>query len=186
MSGHSDDESVGMSDAGDDAEYSHAQDFDADADQDQDFDAGADQDQDEDQEEDQDEDEEHEGGGGGGGKVDIPFKCVSATGKSVDLTDGVRAAIRTIVEVKPELDAITKACGQVRKKVTAAKKEVEKFMTKNQVDVLHFGASKYLRVHKERTKVDLKSIKNSQVLTEKQKQKLIAENTKPAVSFKQE
>ena len=137
-------------------------------------------------EEEAQEGEEEDGGGGGASKVDIPFKCTSSTGKAVDVPDNVRSAIRTIVEVKPELDAITKACGQVRKKVTAAKKEVEKFMTTNQVDVVAFGASKYLRVHKERVKVDLKSIKNSQVLTEKQKQKLIAENTKPAVSFKQE
>jgi hypothetical protein len=137
-------------------------------------------------EEGQEGEEEAAGGAGGAGGVDIPFKCTSSTGRAVDVPDNVRSAIRTIVEVKPELDAITKACGQVRKKVTAAKKEVEKFMTQNQVDVVAFGASKYLRVHKERVKVDLKSIKNSQVLTEKQKQKLIAENTKPAVSFKQE
>jgi hypothetical protein len=59
-------------------------------------------------------------------------------------------------------------------------------MNKNEVDLLAFGASKYVRVQKERAKVDLKSIQKSQVLTEKQKQRLIAENTKPSVSFKQE
>ena len=141
--------------------------------------------EDQDQEEDQEEEEEEEEGHGAV-KVDIPQKCMSATGKLVDVPANVQAAIRTRLEVKPELDAITKACGQVRKKVTAAKKEMEKFMTANQVDVLVFGANKYVRVRKERVKINPDSVKKSKVLTEGQKKRLLEENTKPAVSFKEE
>jgi hypothetical protein len=161
-------------DSDDEERLARPQDEDQDEDQDQE-----EEDEDEDQEEDEEEEEV---------KVDaaIPRRCTRRSGETIDVPAGVRAAIQTMLRVKPELDVITKACGQVRKKVTAAKKELEKFMNKNEVDLLAFGASKYVRVQKERAKVDLKSIQKSQVLTEKQKQRLIAENTKPSVSFKQE
>ena len=98
----------------------------------------------------------------------------------------MQAAFRVLNTTRPQLAAAVKACAPLRKQIADAKKRIEQFMNDRDIQIVKYGSNRYIRVRKQKTTVDLKTIKASTLLSEDTKARLIAENTKPVQSFKLE